>query len=113
MPAVQSQTEMWQQFWHDAIRSLALVYFGLAIVLVITTIIRGRLDFWSKAQATYVLSDGGQDSVRRPLDGQLSEAERRRILSGYGVGMRLWRYPKVADLDVVHNACPHWFDAIE
>lgn len=75
---------MLEQFWHDAIGSLGPVYFCLAIVLVITTIIGKRLDARRKLRATYVLSDGGLNSVRVTLDDRLTEAERRRILSAYG-----------------------------
>ena len=65
MPAVRMEIEMWQQFWHDPVRTLGPVYFGLAIVFVVTTIIRSRLEVRRKARATYVLSDGGLNSVRR------------------------------------------------
>lgn len=75
---------MWEQFWHDAVRNLGTVYFGLAIVFVVTTIIRRRLDAQRKRRATYVLSDGGLNSVRVTLDAQLSAAEHRRILVEYG-----------------------------
>lgn len=34
---------MWQQFWHDAVRSLETVHLGLATVYVVTAITRRRL----------------------------------------------------------------------
>lgn len=75
---------MWEQFWHDAVRNLGPVHFGLAIVFVVTTIIGERLDAQRKLRATYVLSDGGLNSICVILDAQLCEAERQRILSAYG-----------------------------
>jgi hypothetical protein len=75
---------MWEQFWRDAVRNLGPVYFCLAIVFVITTVIRKRLNSQRKLRVTYLLTDGGLNSVRVTLDAQSSEAERRRILAGYG-----------------------------
>jgi hypothetical protein len=75
---------MWQQFWHDAVRNLGPVYIGLAIVFVITTVIRKRLEVQRKARVTYVLADGGLNAVSVTLDAQLNEAERRRILLAHG-----------------------------
>lgn len=60
------------------------MYFGLAVVFVVTTAIRKRLDAQRKLRATYVLSDGGLNSVCVTLNAQLSEAEHRRILLAYG-----------------------------
>ena len=60
------------------------LYFGLAIVFVVTTIVRKRLEAKGKTRATYVLTDGGLNAVRVTLDAQLGEAERRRILSAHG-----------------------------
>ena len=45
------EIEMWQQFWHDAVRTLGPVYFGFAIVFVLNTVIRSRLEVRSKAQS--------------------------------------------------------------
>jgi hypothetical protein len=73
---------MWEQFWHDAVRSLGPVYFCLAIVFVVTTVIRKRLDAQRKLRLTYVLSDGGQNSVYVTLDAWLSDAEHRRDSTG-------------------------------
>ena len=59
---------MWEQFWQDAVRNVVPVYYGLAIVLVVTTIIRRRLDALRKLRATYVLSDGGLNALRMTLE---------------------------------------------
>ena len=76
---------MREQFWHDAVRNLGpVVYFGLAIVFVVTTVIRKLLDAQRKLCVTYVLFDDGLNVVRVTLDAQLSAAECRRILAEYG-----------------------------
>lgn len=74
---------MWEQFWHDAVCSLGPGYFCLAIFFVVMTVIRRRLHAQRKLRATYMLSDGGLNSVRVTLDVQFIAAELRRILSAY------------------------------
>lgn len=59
---------MWEQFWQAAVRNVVPVYYGLAIVLVVTTIIRRWLDAHRKLRATYVLFDGGLNSLRVTLE---------------------------------------------
>jgi len=73
---------MWQQFWHDMARTLGPVYFCLAISYLVSRVIF-RHPKPQQAYETYVLSDGGSNSVTVTLDAGLSEAERVRILSEY------------------------------
>ena len=75
---------MWQQFWHDAVRNLGPVYFVLGIGLVVIAIVRQRLKARRPTRLTYVLSDGGLNSVRVTFDAQITEAKRRQVLSEYG-----------------------------
>lgn len=76
---------MWQQFWHDAIRNLGPVYFVLGIGFVVITIVRKCLETRKPTRVTYMLSDGGLNSVRVTFDVQINEATRRQVLSDYGV----------------------------
>ena len=75
---------MWQQFWHDAVRNIGPVYFLLGIGSVVIVIIRKRLDARKTMRLTYMLSDGGLNSVRVTFDAQLSEAARLQVMSAYG-----------------------------
>jgi hypothetical protein len=74
---------MWEQFWHDAVRNLGPVYFLLGIGSVVIFIVGKRLEARKVTRLTYMLSDGGLNSVRVTLDAQLSQAERQRILSAH------------------------------
>lgn len=73
---------MWQQFWHDMARTLGPVYLCLAISYLVSRVIFRRPKSQQNYE-TYVLSDGGPNSVTVTLDARLSEAERVRILSKY------------------------------
>jgi hypothetical protein len=93
---------MWQLFWHDAVRSLGPVYFLLGIGLIVIVIVRKRLEARTVTRLTYILSDGGLNSVRVTVDAQLNQAERQRILSAYAALLSTYASAfdptKVADL---------------
>lgn len=59
-----------------------------------------------ESHATYVLSDGGLNDVRVTLDAQLSEAERRQILSAYGAVLST--YAPAFDANGVAVIQPEW-----
>jgi hypothetical protein len=98
---------MWQQFWHDAVRNLGPVYFLLGIGLIVITIVRKRLNARKTTRLTYMLSDGGLNSVRVTLDGQLSEIERRRILSAHAALLSTYApafdHTRIADIQPVRR----------
>ena len=86
------------------LRNLAGVHFCLAVGCVLTTVIRKRLEANRITWATYTVTDGGLNSVWVTLDAQLSGAERRRILLGYGAV--LLTHVPAFDPNSVSNASP-------
>jgi hypothetical protein len=59
------------------------MYFLLGIGSVLIVIVRKRLEARKVTRLTYLLSDGGLNSVRVTLDAQLSQADSQRILSAH------------------------------
>lgn len=93
---------MLERFWHDAVRNLGPVYFLLGIGLVVIAIVRRRLNARKTMRLSYMLSDGGLNSVRVTLDAQLSQAECQRILSAHAALLSTYAstfdHTKVADI---------------
>lgn len=91
---------MWQQFWHDMARSLGPVYFCLGISYLVSRALFRRAGS-RKTYKTYILADGGLNSLRVTLDAEIAETERTRILSEYG--RILASYAPAFDASAVQN----------